>query len=243
MSSSWKIDAGAGVLALLLTLGASSGMAADLMKDCQLGKTAACTEILQGDPSNTAARANRGVGFRISGDNDRAIADFDEVIRIDPRIAGYYLERGLALDAKGEHLQAIDDFSEAIQRNGTLVQAHFGRAMAYEATAQKDQSAADLNRAVNLNGNMVAALYMQRGNDLSKARRFGDAITAFDRSIALKSDWPLAYFGRGAALEETGNTERAATDFRKCIALNGMSDLERQRTRDARAHLERLEHR
>ena len=81
---------------------------------------------MHANPSIESRRLQRalGVGFRVRGEYDRAIADFDSAVGINPGIAGLYLERGLAYDAKGEHLPAIRDFSEVIERGPKLVQAH-----------------------------------------------------------------------------------------------------------------------
>lgn len=231
---------GMALAALATPLGASQGSAADLRKDCQSGQIAACTQILQSNPSDINALANRGIGFRVDGEYDRAVADLDAAVRLDPKIAGLYLERGLALDAKGEHTLAIADFGEAIGRNPGLVQAHFGRAIAYEDAGQHELSTADLNNAMRLDRNMVGALHMQRGNALRSAHQYDKAISAFDRAIDINSNWPLAYFGRAVSFEDKGDSERAAADYRRCIALNAKTELEQKRQQEARERLERL---
>ena len=225
---------------LLILFGVSPCVAADVRKDCQSGQVASCTQILQSNPADFNALANRAVGLRLSGDYDRAIADFDAAVSINPNIAGLYLERGLAYDAKGEHLAAIRDFSEAIQRKSDLVQAHFGRAMAYQATGQRDLSIIDMDSAMRLDRNMVAALHMQQGNQLRAAHRYDEAISAFDRTMDINLSWPLAWFGRAASFDEKGDTERAAADYRKCIELTAKTDIERQRQREARERLDNI---
>jgi tetratricopeptide (TPR) repeat protein len=226
--------------AVLILFSASPGVAADVRKDCQSHQVDSCTQILQSNPEDLYALANRGIGFRVGGDYDRAIADLDAAIRISPDIAGLYLERGLAYEAKGEHLPAIRDLGVAIERGPGLVQAYFGRAIAYQANGQPDLSIADMDNAMRLDRNMVAALQMQRGNELRAARRYDEAIAAFDRTIDINARWPLAYFGRAASFDGKGDSERAAADYRKCIELPVTSDLERQRQREARERLDRM---
>lgn len=228
------------VTALLILFSVSPCAAADVRKDCQSGNVASCTQILQSNPEDFYALANRAIGFRINGEYDRAIADFDAAVRINPNIAGLYLERGLAYDAKGEHLPAIRDFSEAIERRYDLVQAHFGRAIAYQANGQPDLSIVDMNNAMKLDRNLVAGLHMQRGNELRAVRQYDESIAAFDRAIAINAGWPLAWCGRAASFDEKGDSERAAADYRKCIQLPEKSELERQRQREARERLDKL---
>jgi len=228
------------LIALLILFSATPCVAADVRKDCVSGKVDSCTQILQSNPADFNALANRAIGFRVSGEYDRAIADFDAAVQINPDIAGLYLERGLAYEAKGEHLPAIRDFSEAIERGPKLVQAHFGRAIAYQAIGDRDLSIADMNNAMKLDRKMVAALHMQRGNELRAIRQYDEAIAAFDRTIEIYDGWPLTWCGRAALFDEKGNSERAAADYRKCIELPVQTDLERQRQREARERLERM---
>lgn len=241
MCDLWRHLASRRFLATLLILFSVSPCAAeDIRKDCQSGRVAACTQILQSNPSDFTALANRGIGLRESGEYDRAVADFDAAVRLNPDSAGLYLERGLAYEAKSEYLPAITDFSEAIKRNPALVQAHFGRAMAYESAGQRELSIADLNNAMSLDRNMVAGLHMQRGYRLRAARQYDRAISAFDRAIDINSSWPLAYFGRAAAFDDKGDSKRAAADYQTCIALNAKTILEQQRQQEARQRLEKL---
>jgi tetratricopeptide (TPR) repeat protein len=225
---------------LLLLFSASPCAAADVRKDCHSLQIDSCTQILQSNPADFYALGNRGIAFRVSGEYDRAIADFDAAVQLNPDSAGLYLERGLAYDAKGEHLPAIRDFSEAIERGPKLVQAHFGRAIAYQANGQRDLSIADMNNAMNLDRIMVAALHMQRANQLKDVRQYDEAIAAFDRTMDIHAGWPLAWCGRAAAFDGKGDTERATADYRKCIELPGKSELERQRQQEARERLDRM---
>lgn len=228
------------LIALLIHFSVSPCVAADVRQDCRNGQVDSCTQILQSNPADFNALANRGVGLRVRGEYDRAIVDFDAAAGINPGIAGLYLERGLAYEGKGEHLAAIRDFSEAIERGPKLVQAHFGRAIAYQANGQPDLAIVDMDNAMRLDRNLVAGLQMERGNQLRTAGRYDEAIAAFDRTIGINPGWPLAWCGRAASFDEKGDPERAAAEYRKCIELPAKSDLEQQRQREARARLDKL---
>src|SRR6516162_2760697 len=45
---------------------------------------------------------DRGVAWRAKGDNNRAIADYDQAIRLNPKLAIAYNNRGNAWRAKGD---------------------------------------------------------------------------------------------------------------------------------------------
>ncbi|MBN9545877.1 MAG: DNA topoisomerase IV subunit B [Alphaproteobacteria bacterium] len=148
------------------------------------------------------------------------------------------------LPLRGKILNVASAGAGKLQQNqelSDLVQAHFGRAIAYQAVGQRDQSIADMNNAMKLDRMMVAALYMQRGNQLKDARHYDQAIAAYDRTIDIHAGWPLAWCGRAASFDETGASELAAADYRKCIELTATSDLERQRQAEARERLDKMD--
>jgi tetratricopeptide (TPR) repeat protein len=65
-----------------------------------------CTSIIQSGretPRNLAiAYYSRGLAYYDKGDDDRAIAEYNEAIRLDPKFAYAYSNRGLAYDHKGD---------------------------------------------------------------------------------------------------------------------------------------------
>ena len=217
---------------------------ADDQQDCATGvsdrRIYACTNILQSNPLDFNALANRGISYNQIGEYDNALVDLNKAMHLNSNIAGLYLERGLAYDGRGDHATAIVDFSEAIRRDPRLVVAHFGRAMAYEASGRGELAMVDLANAMRLDRNMVAALYMQRGYSLTQAAQHDRAIAAFTKSIEIKPDWLLAYFGRGAAYQGKGDTQRSASDYRKCLEFTATTELEQQRQQVAREQLEKL---
>ena len=84
-----------------------------------------CTSVIgsgKETPKNLSiAYNNRGNGYRTKGDNDRAIADYNESIRLDPNYAYPYNGRGNAYRARGENDRAIADYSLPPQRPRQLV--------------------------------------------------------------------------------------------------------------------------
>jgi tetratricopeptide (TPR) repeat protein len=104
----------------LALLGAPAVVAADSRTGSPEVQIAACTQILQSNPADFNALANRGVGFRMTGEYDRAVADFNQAMALIRRTS-LALERGLAYEGSGDSQMAITDFSEALRRDSSLV--------------------------------------------------------------------------------------------------------------------------
>src|SRR5262252_9553802 len=67
---------------------------------------------------------NRGLGYRLNGDIDRAIQDYAQAIKLNPKFAAAFNNRGVAHDHKGEYDRAIQDFEQAIKLKPSA-EAHF----------------------------------------------------------------------------------------------------------------------
>ena len=64
------------------------------------------------------------------GDNDRAIADYDQAIRLKPDDAVAYNNRGAAWYGKGDYARAIGDYDRALQIDPNVKNAAANKALA-----------------------------------------------------------------------------------------------------------------
>src|SRR2546428_7735648 len=79
----------------------------------------ACSAVIKAgrDKGEKLAEAfnNRGVGYRLKGDYDRAIADYAQAIKLNGKLAAAFVNRGVAHDKKGDFDHAIQDYDQAIK--------------------------------------------------------------------------------------------------------------------------------
>ena len=62
---------------------------------------------------------------RNKGDNDRAIADYNEAIRLDPKYALAFFSRGFIYANKGDTDRGMADFNETIRFNPMYAVAYY----------------------------------------------------------------------------------------------------------------------
>jgi tetratricopeptide (TPR) repeat protein len=103
------------------------------------------------------AFANRGLAYRLRGEYDRAIQDYNQAIKLNAKSAAAYNNRGVAYDHKGEYDRAIQDYDQAIKLKPSA-EVHFNRGNAYLGKGQHDHAIDDYNQALKLKPDFAAVL-------------------------------------------------------------------------------------
>ena len=141
---------------------------------------------------------NRGISYRLKGEHDRAIQDYNQAIRINAKFAAAYNNRGIAYDRKGDYDRAIADYTQSIVLGAGDAAAYNGRGNAYFNKGDYDRALADFSEAIKLDLK-YALPYNGRGNVLAGKGDLDHAIADYTQSIALGPNDPMAYNGRGNA--------------------------------------------
>jgi tetratricopeptide (TPR) repeat protein len=100
---------------------------------------------------------SRGVAYRLKGEWDRAIQDYNQAVKLDPKFASAFNNRGVAYDKKGEYDRAIHDYEQAIKLKPSP-EAYFNRGNAYLGKSQYDHAIDDYNQALKLKSDFASAL-------------------------------------------------------------------------------------
>jgi tetratricopeptide (TPR) repeat protein len=129
------------------------------------------SEAIRFDPNSEVALHSRGVAYYHTGDPDRAIADYNEVIRLN-KDAAAFINRGHAYTKKGDYDRALADLSEAIRLNPSSARPFNSRGHAYYRKGDYDRAIADYSEAIRLSPTYARAFCNRghaklRSNDIS----------------------------------------------------------------------------
>jgi hypothetical protein len=107
-------------------------------------RIAACTQIIE-DKSEVhdvlvIAYFYRAQAFREKGDDDRVIADMNQVIELDSTYVPAYTNRGTAWQSKGDYERAIADYGQAIALTPADARAYVNRAMVLAKNGEHDRA-------------------------------------------------------------------------------------------------------
>ena len=183
-------------------------------------KIAACTRAINSGARGPAINYNnRGMGYLNKGDNDSAIADYNEAIRINPGYAVAYVNRGYAYWRKKENDRAIADYTKAIRLDRKYAAAYNNRGDVYREKGDDASAIADFTEAIRIDPNYALA-YRNRGNVHWRKDDNDRAIADFTVAIRLDPKFAHAYNNRGLAYRDKGDTARALADFTEAVRLD-----------------------
>jgi tetratricopeptide (TPR) repeat protein len=123
-----------------------------------------CTAVIESGQNSQEELAtafdNRGVAYRLKGEYDRALQDYEQAIRLNPSNANAYNNRGVVYRIKREYALAVSDYDEAIWlKKGDFPAAYYNRALAYADKGEYEKSLRDFDIVIEVNPRSAMALY------------------------------------------------------------------------------------
>jgi tetratricopeptide (TPR) repeat protein len=162
---------------------------------------------------------SRGVAYDMTGEPDKAIADFNAAIQINAEYGEAYVNRGLAWAKKRNYDRAEADFTAATPDEKFAFLAFNNRGNIYAEKGDYDHAIEDYSRAIRLRPDYADAYY-GRANVHNELGDTGKAMADFDAAIRIKPDFPAAYVNRGVLKIASGDSDGAIADFDAAIRLN-----------------------
>jgi tetratricopeptide (TPR) repeat protein len=164
-------------------------------------------------PSDPARRTQRAaarqscIAWRIKGDLERAIVDFDAAIKLDPKLAVAYHDRGTAYGLRGDNDRAIADFTAAIKLDPKNAVAFNNRGFAYRNKGETDKALADFSDAIGLDPKYQVAYF----NPIAFYDRheFDRALAGRDADVFTPPSYSVSFDNRGVSYESRRETARS----------------------------------
>jgi tetratricopeptide (TPR) repeat protein len=212
---------------LALTSTASAASKADRDTCGQRGeaerRVAACTRVAEDKSESARNRAVavnwRGIVRREQGDNDRALADYNEAIGLDPTYAPPHNNRGNIWRGRGNLVRAIADYTQAIALNPKFAQAYSNRGFALLDRRENDQAMNDCEEAIRLAPN-AAHGYACRGGAHGALGNAESYLADCETAVRLEPRYAAGLNCRGLARMRGGDRDGAIADFTEAIKLS-----------------------
>lgn len=178
-------------------------------------------EILAAAPGHADALHLSGLIAHQQGDHAAATGAISKAIEMDGKVALYHANLGRVLKASGDDAAAVEAFRAAVHLEPETAALHADLASALLGAGDADAARARANLALDLDPGSAAA-HTNLGLALQDlyGPSYPDAISAFNRAIALAPALPGAHLGLGVALHEAGELDAAREAYSRAVALN-----------------------
>jgi tetratricopeptide (TPR) repeat protein len=174
-----------------------------------------CSAVIKAarDKGDRLAEAfnNRGIGYRLKGEHDRAIQDYNQAIRINAKFAAAYNNRGIAYDRKGDYDRAIADYDQAIKLKPSA-ETYFNRGNAQLGKSQHDHAIDDYNQAIKLRPDYAAA-FDNRCWARAVVGVLKPALADCNQALRLMPNNPATLDSRGFIFLKMTNFDAAVSDY------------------------------
>src|SRR6266566_2410075 len=118
-----------------------------------------CSAVIQAgqDSPKRLANAynNRGVIYRLEGEYDRAIRDYDEAIWLGSNLPAVFYFRATASTEKQDYDHAVGDFDVVLRFNSKNALALYGRGIVKVKKGDTQSGSADIAAAKAINSNVA----------------------------------------------------------------------------------------
>lgn len=194
------------------------------------------SQAVKADPGNAHALMARANTYRWQNKFNEAIADLDALIALPRNGAkrkGYIdyqddvrdfhvvalVRRGELFQETGQDERAAKDFEAALVEGQRSADALIARARFLSRSGPSEESIRLLQEATAKEPGNASAHYAL-GHAFVTAERFELALESFDKAIAVRPNFDLAYKMRARAHRHFGRTDEAMRDFLAAIEAN-----------------------
>lgn len=153
----------------------------------------------------------RGIGYRLKGDYDHAIADYNQAIRINAKFAAAYNNRAIAYDTKGDYDRAVADYEQAIKLKPSA-ETYFNRGNAHLGKSHYDRAIDDYNQAIKLKPDFAAA-FDNRCWARAVVGILKPALADCNQALRLMPNNPATLDSRGFVFLKMTNFDAAVSDY------------------------------
>src|SRR5215217_8470212 len=143
----------------------------------------------------------QGNKFFNAKDYAQAVTSYKNAIKFDQRWAAPLIKEGNAYYELGNYTIAIESYDKAFVLLGNL-----------------DEQVKSLNKNTSPKPYWLN-VWFDKGEALSKLKKFDEAIALYDKLISLDPTWANPWNSKGWALQNQGKSEEALTSFDKAISL------------------------
>ncbi len=174
------------------------------------------SDVIQKQPTADMAYHNLSYFYKSNGQHDKAFPLYEQGLKINPENTDILINRGTHYYNNKKYDPALSDFSKALSLNSSIPQGYTNRGAIYQIRKKYKEAMADYTTAMDLVGPTPEVL-LNRGLLYSQTNELEKAMVDYNASIALKSDFGIAYYYRSKLKKRQQQYKAALADAQTAV--------------------------
>ncbi|NNF00246.1 MAG: tetratricopeptide repeat protein [Pyrinomonadaceae bacterium] len=146
------------------------------------------------------------------GDLEAALADVKAAQKLAPDDTSYHVAEGRILNKRGKYLEALEKFDRAINLGTNDGNVYYYKANSYHKTGDYAQQESSARKALASGAKCAGECWFLIGDHLQRQRKYQDAVTAYQTSIASSDGIRDSYYN-------LAETHRLRNEFSKAVKI------------------------
>ncbi|MDK2909630.1 MAG: hypothetical protein PWR20_1197 [Bacteroidales bacterium] len=170
-------------------------------------------------PFNPSAYYLAAWSFMEKGDTLSALKNYLKAVEQKPDYFDAHVQLGI-LYGKKQPQMAEAFFKNALRLNPRHIHTRYLLGLLYEEQGEIDKAIAAHQDNLAINPDYIPSLFAMGVISMADQLEFKEAITWYNKVLALDKEYAPAYLNRGYCQEQIGNLSEAAADYRQALTLD-----------------------
>jgi len=175
--------------------------------------------VLELNPKNAWAYAERAVAYKQQAEYERALEDCNRALELDPKYGWAYICRSMVYRDLGDYQRAIEDCNRALELDPrSASRAYFQRGLNFMELKDYQRAIQDFDQGIEQDSSYDRN-YIGRAIAYGELKEYQQAIQNFDRAIEMAPRSARIYSRRAFMYLRVNDTHQAFADYIRCWEL------------------------
>lgn len=156
-----------------------------------IGAIALLTQLITRHPSHAVDYNNRGLIYFQSGQQEKALADYNKALQLNPELDNAYNNRANYYASRGQLAEALTDYEIALDLNPGNTRTWINQAITFRDLGLYDLALENLDMALMLGG-LEENIYAERGRTYHLRGDWNCALADYQRALSAMKQSGLA---------------------------------------------------
>jgi tetratricopeptide (TPR) repeat protein len=175
-------------------------------------------EVTDVDKLNAKAYFLKGLSFKLAGDTNLAISNYQRSVELDQEYYHAYMQLGVLFGAKHNPV-ALDYYNNALNLNPQSTEAMYAKSLFYQDHGDIKSAIAGYNMLLQIDTANYFTYYNLGYISYNVDKDYRKATVMFSRALNFNPAYAEAYYMRGLSFEQLGEFAKSIRDYTEAIKI------------------------